>query len=163
AAYVVALYFICGLWLPVTVVGFILRRRRLSRLRDAADMPLPIGADGAGAPAGGGGQPLNVQRREGGEKQTMVIIMTDMQGYNARMEKDEAATFALLKEHNVIMRRAITTNRGKEIKTIGDAFMVVFTSPMDAVRCGMAMQKGLYDFNKPRAVNDHLLVRIGVH
>ena len=93
----------------------------------------------------------------------MVIMMTDIKGYSARMEKDEAATFAILKEHNVIMRRAITTNRGREIKTIGDAFMVVFNSPIDAVRCGMAMQKDLFAFNKPRPANDQLLVRIGIH
>jgi adenylate cyclase len=61
------------------------------------------------------------------------------------------------------MRKAITTNRGREIKTIGDAFMVVFQQPLDALRCAIAMQKGLYAFNKPRSVNDHLKVRIGLY
>src|SRR5579871_2916832 len=81
AAYAIAFYFIAGLWLPVTIVGFILRRRRLSRLRDAADMPLPVVAEGAPAAAGAAGQPFEVRRREGEKKQTMVIMMTDIKGY----------------------------------------------------------------------------------
>ena len=102
------------------------------------------------AGTGSGGQPFDVTRADTDKKQVMVIMMTDIVGYSARMEKDEAAAYALLKEHNVIMRKAITTHRGKEIKTIGDAFMVVFDSPIDALRCGIVMQKGLHELNKPR-------------
>lgn len=159
-AYIVAGVLIVGLWLVVAIVGGIWRaRRRARRFSGYAAAP----ATGSVEAASGGGQPFDVVRRENEKKQTMVIMMTDIKGYSARMEKDEAATFALLKEHNVIMRRAITTNRGREIKTIGDAFMVVFNSPIDALRCGMAMQKELHAFNKPRPANDHLLVRIGIH
>ena len=165
ANWIVPAYLVVGLWLPVTIIGWIFRGRRLARRtggRAGGRIAGPA-AEQAPAQAAPAGQPFDVVRREGEKKQTMVIMMTDIKGYSARMEKDEAATFALLKEHNVIMRRAIGTNRGKEIKTIGDAFMVVFNHPIDAVRCGMAMQKDLYAFNKPRAANDHLLVRIGIH
>jgi class 3 adenylate cyclase len=161
--YIVAVILTAGLWLLVSIFGGIWRARRRNR-RDHVPSYAAVGAaDAADAGAGGSGQPFNVALRESEKKQTMVIMMTDIKGYSAKMEKDEAATFALLKEHNVIMRRAITTNRGREIKTIGDAFMVVFNSPIDGLRCGMAMQKGLHDFNKPRAASDQLLVRIGIH
>lgn len=148
---------IVALWLPITLLGGLIRR-----MRGGADHG-PVAMSTA---AGGGAssEAFDVFRRNDKEqKQEIVIMMTDIKGYSARMEKDEAATWDLLKEHNIIMRKAITTNRGKEIKTIGDAFMVVFQHPIDAVRCGIAMQKGLFEFNKPRAVNDHLLVRIGIH
>jgi class 3 adenylate cyclase len=160
-AFIIAAYLLVALWIPATIIGWILRRRRRSR-RGMAGAAMGAAA-GAAAGAAPSGQPFNVQLRENEKKQTMVIMMTDIKGYSARMEKDEAATFALLKEHNIIMRRAIGQNRGREIKTIGDAFMVVFNSPIDAVRCGMAMQKDLHAFNKPRAANDHLLVRIGIN
>lgn len=157
SAWIVAGIGIVALWLPVTLLGGLIRLMRGSR-EGAVAMP---------AAAGGGGsaqrEAFDVRRNDKEQKQEIVIMMTDIKGYSARMEKDEAATWELLKQHNIIMRKAITTNRGKEIKTIGDAFMVVFQNPLDAVRCGIAMQKGLYDFNKPRAVNDHLLVRIGIH
>ncbi len=160
--WIVAAYLVVALYVVSTFIGWIFRRRRLAR-RGAGREERSMAGGEASDQAAGGGQAFDVVRREGEKKQTMVIMMTDIKGYSARMEKDEAATFELLKEHNVIMRRAITSNRGKEIKTIGDAFMVVFNHPIDAVRCGMAMQKGLYEFNKPRAANDHLLVRIGIH
>lgn len=163
AAYIIAGIILIGFWVPVGIIGAILRWRRRRNRSGGRYSAAPSAAAGGDAPAEAGGQAFEVIRREGEKKQTMVIMMTDIKGYSARMEKDEAATFELLKEHNVIMRRAITTNRGKEIKTIGDAFMVVFNSPIDAVRCGMAMQAGLFAFNKPRAANDHLLVRIGIH
>jgi class 3 adenylate cyclase len=161
-AYIVAVILVTGLWLAVTIIGGIWRMRR-RRSMVVAFAGLPSTPSDAGAAGSTPGQPFNVTRREGEKKQTMVIMMTDIKGYSARMEKDEAATFALLKEHNVIMRRAITSNRGREIKTIGDAFMVVFNHPIDAVRCGMQMQRELHAFNKPRPANDHLEVRIGVH
>ncbi len=158
--YVDAAITLVALWLPVTIVGGIVRRFRKSRVSGSyAAAQAARAPESAGAPK----QPFDVQRRENEKKQTMVIMMTDIQGYSARMEKDEAATYALLKEHNTIMRRAITTHRGKEIKTIGDAFMVTFNHPIDALRCGMAMQKDLHAFNKPRPANDQLRVRIGIH
>jgi len=163
-AYIVAVILTGCLWLAVSIFGGIMRGRRMRRR--FGGIPVTAGpAEAAGAATGADGRPLpfDVTLREKEKKQTMVIMMTDIKGYSARMEKDEAATFTLLKEHNVIMRRAITTNRGREIKTIGDAFMVVFNSPIDAVRCGIAMQNELYAFNKPRAANDQLLVRIGIH
>ncbi len=156
--YTIAAIAVLGLWLPVTLLGGLVRM-----LRGGGRSSVAMAAGGGGAAAAAGGQPYNVVRREDESKKIQVIMMTDIVGYSAKMEKDEAATFALLKEHNTIMRRNITTHRGKEIKTIGDAFMVVFQSPLEALRCGISMQKDLRAFNKPRPVNDHLKVRIGIH
>ncbi len=152
---IIAAISVLGLWLPVTVLGGLIRRLRGGGARHPAAGAMPATT--------AGGQPFDVKRQENEKKQIMVIMMTDIVGYSAKMEKDEAATYALLKEHNTIMRRAITTHRGKEIKTIGDAFMVVFESPLEALRCGIAMQTELHAFNKPRPANDQLKVRIGIH
>jgi class 3 adenylate cyclase len=157
SAWIVAGIGVAALWLPVTLLGGVIRLVRGGGSEGA--VAVPAAAASGGAPR----EAFDVRRNDKEQKQEIVIMMTDIKGYSARMEKDEAATWELLKEHNIIMRKAITTNRGKEIKTIGDAFMVVFQNPLDAVRCGIAMQKGLHEFNKPRAVNDHLLVRIGIH
>jgi class 3 adenylate cyclase len=96
-------------------------------------------------------------------KQVMTIMMTDIQGYSAKMEKDEAATYELLKEHNAIMRKQLAAHRGKEIKTIGDAFMVTFPAPLDAVKCGIAMQKEFVKYNANRQLHEQIKIRIGVH
>ncbi len=153
--WIIAAITIFGLWLPVTILGGIIRRMRTGGRTYRAAAAVPA--------ATGGGQPFDVKRPDKEHKEIMVIMMTDIVGYSARMEKDEAAAYALLKEHNIVMRKAIGTNRGKEIKTIGDAFMVVFENCLDALRCGMAMQAGLYELNKARPVNDQLKIRIGIH
>ena len=150
APMVAATVIVCA-WLPLTLLGGLIRLFRGGKLE-----PVAVGSAGTG-------EAFNVRRNEKENKQLVVIMMTDIVGYSARMEKNEAATYELLKEHNIIMRKAITTNRGREIKTIGDAFMVVFQTPIDALRCAIAMQKGLYAFNKPRPANDQLKVRIGLY
>ena len=156
-SYVIAAIMMIALWLPVTVLGGLLRAAF-----GRETVPVVEYSPAAATAEGGNGQPFDVRRPDQEKKQIMTVMMTDIAGYSARMEKDEAATYALLKEHNVIMRRNITTHRGKEIKTIGDAFMVVFQNPIDALRCGIAMQKDLHTFNKPRPAHDQLKVRIGI-
>jgi len=159
SARIVAAVAVVALWLAVTVIGGGIRMLRGGRPSGRA-----LAAAAAATPSGDGQrEAYDVKRPDKEQKQQICIMMTDIQGYSARMEKDEAATWELLKEHNIIMRKAITTNRGKEIKTIGDAFMVVFQNPLDAVKCGIAMQKGLREFNRPRPVSDQLRVRIGIH
>jgi class 3 adenylate cyclase len=151
---------IVAVWLPVTILGGAVRLLRRGGRRTGAFAS-------AGAPSlaatGEPGRAFDVARTDKDTKQVMVIMMTDIVGYSARMEKDEAAAYALLKEHNVIMRKAIGTHRGKEIKTIGDAFMVVFQSSIDALRCGIAMQTGLRELNRARPSHDQLKIRIGIH
>ena len=159
SARIIAGIIVAGVWLPVTVLGGLLRLV-FGRGREPDYAPPPSAAAAQGA---GSGQPFNVSKQENEKKQIMVIMMTDIVGYSARMEKDEAATYTLLKEHNAIVRKAIAGNKGKEIKTIGDAFMVVFNEPLDALRCGIAIQKELAKFNKPRPGNDQLKIRIGIH
>ncbi len=159
SAYIVLAIIFVGVWWEITVVGWLLRKilgRGGGAKVSAAALP-------AAAEGWAGREAFDVKRNDKEEKQQIVIMMTDIKGYSARMEKDEKATWELLKQHNIIMRKAIGTHRGKEIKTIGDAFMVTFQNPIDAVRCGLAMQKALYEFNKPRSANDQLLVRIGIH
>lgn len=147
---------VSGVWATVGIVAAVLRPgwRRWRRTAALSNTPL--------APAGTA-RAFEVTRADHDKKQVMVVMMTDIVGYSARMEKDEAAAYALLKEHNVIMRKAITTHRGKEIKTIGDAFMVVFENSLDALRCGIAMQTGLRDLNGSRPSHDRLQIRIGIH
>ncbi len=154
---IIAVLAVVALWVPVTVLGGGIRLLRGGGRRGAV-------LAGAAAPPGATpGKAFEVARADKDSKQVMVIMMTDIVGYSARMEKDEAAAYALLKEHNVVMRKAITTHRGKEIKTIGDAFMVVFDSSIDALRCGIAMQAGLRELNKARPAHDLLKIRIGIH
>ncbi|MDA8110529.1 MAG: adenylate/guanylate cyclase domain-containing protein [Betaproteobacteria bacterium] len=118
-------------------------------LHPAADRLLPSVAEGAQDAAP--------------ERELAAIMLTDMQGYSKAMERDEARAYAKLVEHNRIMRGAIAAHRGREIKTIGDAFLVIFRSALDAVDCGLAAQRAFADYNLGKDEADRILVRIGIH
>eukprot|EP01063_Lacrimia_lanifica_P017138 TRINITY_DN2386_c0_g1_i1.p1 TRINITY_DN2386_c0_g1~~TRINITY_DN2386_c0_g1_i1.p1 ORF type:complete len:822 (+),score=269.22 TRINITY_DN2386_c0_g1_i1:79-2544(+) len=83
-----------------------------------------------------------------------------------------------LRMHNACIRAAVAAHSGYEVKTIGDAFMVAFPHPSDAVRCGLEIQAGLVDIawpeallkipecagrSKPDGVWHGLVIRVGVH
>jgi len=120
-------------------------------LHPAGDRPLP-------AAAGGGSSGSSETRRE-----LAAIMLTDMFGYSKAMERDEAQAYAKLMQHNLIMRSAIATHHGREIKTIGDAFLVIFKSAIDAVDCALSAQRAFADFNLGREATEQILVRIGIH
>jgi class 3 adenylate cyclase len=97
------------------------------------------------------------------ERELLAIMLTDIFGYSKAMERDEKRTYTKLVEHNRLIRSAIGTYRGREIDTIGDAFLVTFHSALDAVDCALAVQRTFKDLNLGRESDDRLLVRIGIH
>jgi len=96
-------------------------------------------------------------------RELSAIMMTDIVGYSGHMERDEQRTYRMLLEHNNIVRAAVVKYRGREIKTIGDAFFVVFRSAADAVDCAISAQLSLREYNANKEVPDKIIIRIGIH
>lgn len=97
------------------------------------------------------------------QQELAAIMLTDMVGYSGSMERDEQRTYANLLEHNKIVRAEIAKHRGREIKTIGDAFLVIYRSALDAVNCAIEIQRALAEYNLAKEGTDKILIRIGVH
>jgi class 3 adenylate cyclase len=97
------------------------------------------------------------------ERSLSAIMLTDIVGYSKKMESDEEGMYATLLKHNEIIREKIKENNGREIKTIGDAFLVRFSSAVDAVRTGIGIQQALSNYNKDRDLDEKIMVRIGIH
>jgi DNA-binding response OmpR family regulator len=91
------------------------------------------------------------------------IMITDIVGFSKEMENNEQYTYSKLLIHNEIIRKIIEHNKGEEIKTIGDAFLVRFKSAVDAIESGMDIQKEFLKYNKDKEGTDHIFVRIGIH
>ncbi len=88
-----------------------------------------------------------------------VSDIEDSTGWNERL--GDAQWLEVLREHNAIMRRQIEAHGGFEVKTIGDAFMVVFADPRHAVECAIAIQREFAERN--RTVDLPIHIRIGLH
>lgn len=95
------------------------------------------------------------------QRKLAVIMFTDMVGYSALTQKDEALALRLLEEHRHLLRPIFPKHGGKEIKTIGDAFLVEFSSALDASACAVAMQKTLFARNQESP--NQIQIRIGLH
>jgi adenylate cyclase len=90
-------------------------------------------------------------------------MFTDIVGYTALTQTDEAHTLEVLQRHNQLLRDFFPKFHGREVKTIGDSFLIEFDSALDAIECAVEIQKFLHHDNI--ATNDtwKIKLRIGIH
>jgi TolB-like protein/class 3 adenylate cyclase len=97
------------------------------------------------------------------QRHLAAIMFTDFVGYSAIAQRDDPLALALLEEHREILRPLFARFGGQEIKTIGDAFMVEFSSALDAANCAVEIQRTLAKRNHDVATDRQIEVRIGIH
>ncbi len=101
--------------------------------------------------------------RPGGERRLAAIMFTDVVGFTALSRRDEALALELLEQHRRILRQCIAKHNGREVKTIGDGFLVEFDASLAAVTCAIEIQTAMADFNAGRPDDERVLIRIGIH
>jgi adenylate cyclase len=97
------------------------------------------------------------------QRRLAAIMFTDMVGYSALAQRDDALALELLEEHRRILRSIFLRFHGTEIKTIGDAFMVEFQSALEAAQCAIEIQRTLAKRNHDVASDRQVEIRIGIH
>ena len=97
------------------------------------------------------------------QRKLAAIVFTDLAGYTALTQSDEGRALRLLEVHNSLIRSTLDGHRGKEGKTIGDAFLLEFDSALDATSCAIDIQQKLHEHNLVAAGPDQINVRIGIH
>src|SRR5467141_239928 len=90
-------------------------------------------------------------------------MFTEMVGYAALGQKNESLSLALVEEQRRLIRPILNRHNGREVKTIGDGFLVEFSSAMDAVSCAYDIQRTTREFNISAPAEQKLHLRIGVH
>src|SRR5215471_20692427 len=102
--------------------------------------------------------------QDGTEHRKLAAIMfTDMVGYSALAQRNEALALELLEEHRRLLRSIFPKYRGSEIKTIGDGFLVEFSSALAAVQCGIEIQEAITRRNSANPSQGNFQLRIGIH
>lgn len=92
----------------------------------------------------------------------ITILFTDLVGSTAMaQELGDHAADDLRRAHFEQLRRAVATTDGTEVKTIGDAMMVSYTSAADAIAGAVTMQQ-LVDAHNTSTDGTRIEMRVGV-
>jgi class 3 adenylate cyclase len=96
------------------------------------------------------------------ERRLAAIMFTDMVGFTSLAQKDEPRALELLEEHRTLVRSEYPRFQGREIKTMGDGFLLEFESALDAATCALAIQRAVRKRNQARR-GEKIQRRIGIH
>lgn len=93
--------------------------------------------------------------------ENLAIVLTDIAGYTETTQNQSRLDNArLLNTHNRILYPIIRRYKGRHVKSIGDALLLVFRSPTDAMLCAMAMQDALFEFNRNSPKDQQIHIRV---
>lgn len=93
--------------------------------------------------------------------ENLAIVITDIAGYTeATQNQSRQDNARLLATHNRILYPIIKRYKGRQVKSIGDALLLVFRSPTDAMLCAMAMQDALFEFNRNSTKEQQIHIRV---
>ncbi len=106
---------------------------------------------------------MNVPAQIESERRLAALMFTDMVSYTALAQRNEALAMELLEEQRSLIRKSLAKHKGREVDTIGDAFLVEFASALDAVRCAIEIQSSLKEANAKRPDEKQIWIRIGIH
>ena len=100
----------------------------------------------------------------GATTRNLTILLTDIEDFTPKTSrKTRADILRMLEEHKGLVLPVLEGKGGRLIKTIGDAFLVVFDSPTDAVLAGVEVQRLLREHNAQKNGDDRLDVRIAIN
>jgi len=78
------------------------------------------------------------------KRRLTAVLLADVVGYSRLMSIDEEGTHHRLSGYvQSLIDPAVTKHRGRLIRSMGDGMLVQFDSALDAVRCGVDIQRGL--------------------
>jgi TolB-like protein/class 3 adenylate cyclase len=89
-------------------------------------------------------------------RQLAAIMFTDIVGYTALVQRDEAEAGAVRARHRGVLEAAIPEHGGRLIQFFGDGTLSVFSSAVEAVACAVEIQRELQTYPK-------IPLRIGIH
>jgi class 3 adenylate cyclase len=102
--------------------------------------------------------------RPAGSRRLAAVLAADIKGYSALMGIDEDGTVArVTRQFEALADPTVRQHGGRIFKTMGDGFLAIFDSPLDATRCALAFQKAAAAENIGLPAERWLQYRIGIN
>ena len=98
-----------------------------------------------------------------GQRLLAAIMITDAVGFSTRMSVDEETTLRLIDRDLTLIGDICGTFGGTVLKSTGDGLLMYFLSAVEAVSCGLEMQRQLVDLSVGLETPQYLDHRIGIH
>jgi predicted ATPase len=93
---------------------------------------------------------------------TVTILFSDIENSTLMTERlGDTRWLEVLRAHNSMFRRHLRSNRGYEVKSQGDGFMLAFPDPREALACAVGIQRDLGEADA--ATEERIRVRMGMH
>ena len=90
------------------------------------------------------------------------IMFTDLEGFTLLSQTNEQGALRLLHEQDRIVRTTLPNHHGRKVKAIGDGLLLEFPDALDAVECGVDLQRHVAEHNA-RIGTLPLRMRVGIH
>ncbi|MFB6286397.1 MAG: tetratricopeptide repeat protein, partial [Candidatus Bipolaricaulia bacterium] len=97
------------------------------------------------------------------DRRLAAIMFTDIVGYSALAESNEALALDLLERQRELVEGCLDEHDGTLIKSTGDGFLVEFDSALQALNAAMAIQQRLAERNESAPSDRQFQIRIGLH
>ncbi len=95
---------------------------------------------------------------------TVTILFSDVEDSSVLVEKlGDLRAHEVVEAHNQIVREQVALHQGYEVKSMGDGFMIAFSSARRALLCAIAVQRALTAYRETSAPESSVRVRIGLH
>ena len=92
------------------------------------------------------------------------ILAADVAGYSRLMGMDEEGTHERVQAYSrELVNPKIAEHRGRVVKNTGDGFLAEFASVVDAVRCGVEIQRGVAKRNADAPPEKRIEFRVGIN
>lgn len=97
------------------------------------------------------------------KRQLAAIMFTDIEGYTALMQGDEAQALHFREGHRKIFNTTTEKHGGKILQYYGDGTLSIFDSAIEAVECGIEMQLAFINYSISTERLTGIPIRIGIH
>jgi class 3 adenylate cyclase len=133
-------------------------RQTMAPAGNGADLGTPI--DAVASAVGQDGPDLSLHTAPDG---TVTILFSDIESSTELTQRlGDQRMQELVRAHNALVRQQLLAHGGFEVKSLGDGFMLAFSSARRALQCAIAIQREFAGYNAAQS-EEPIRVRMGLH